>query len=137
MKRSLAITATLLFSAAYPFGQKDIVTSQAIKQNGSLYLTLQVKKGYGIQKKGKNSISVYELANSAATTVNATQKPVKTLTSIKGNTATEDKEYHSELEPITIPIKNKGANYLIKGKLYYCSFSDKFCSITSFSQVVR
>jgi hypothetical protein len=87
-----------------------------VREPGSVAFSLQ--KGYGVQKDGKHELTF---------TAVATGKPVKTLRAFTGTTASEDKKYFNKLNAVEIPADT--GKVRVSGRIFYCSFEQKFCSV--------
>ncbi len=125
----------------------EVISLQSIRKDGNIKLLFMVDKGYGIQKEGPHKITIYRLKNDHATEPNFEKKikiygyDAKSLVDenkpFAGVTTKEDKDYFSRVDSIsyTNATIQKDTPFAIAGKIYYCSFSDKFCSVQSIKKV--
>lgn len=117
MKIAIGI-ALLVLVPIFAFGAQVV---KLVREPGVIAFSLQ--KGYGVQRDGK-----HELVISSA----ATGQTIKAIKSFKGAVATEDKKYFSRLEAQELPeVKGK---IRITGRIFYCSFEQKFCSVQKVDQ---
>lgn len=86
-----------------------------VREPGKVAFSLE--KGYGVQRDGKHEL----------TFTTADGKELKKVTSLTGTIAAEDKKYFSKLNAIQIPVA-KG-KVRVTGRIFYCSFEQKFCSV--------
>jgi hypothetical protein len=81
-------------------------------------VAMVIDRGYGIQKDGK-----HELTFTSVTT----GKTLKVVRGFKGTTAKEDAHYFSRVNAIEIPADS--GKIRVSGRIFYCSFAQKFCSV--------
>lgn len=93
-----------------------------VREPGTIAFSLQ--KGYGVQKEAKNEL----------TFTGPDGKQIKKITAFSGATASEDKKYFSRLSPIQIP-KTTG-KVRVTGRIFYCSFEQKFCSVQKIDEEI-
>lgn len=124
----------------------EAVSATAMKTDNGISVQYRVEKGYGIQKKGPHQITVFALKQGHQLTASISEKinkygtevALKKEISFSGETAEQDKEYFSTVEPYKIEVKEAGADaYAVKGRIFFCSFSDKFCSAQTVNAVAR
>lgn len=141
----LSLLFALVLAASTVFGWEfgtSVVKVKATPNNRAIQFQFDIAKGYGVQKKGENILAVYEGSKSVYA-----KKEIKALlrsrqlrrlaqtTRLRGKTAIEDSHYYSALYPWTAKVQmKKGKYYYLIGKLYFCSFADKFCSVQSVAQ---
>jgi hypothetical protein len=81
-------------------------------------VAFSLQKGYGVQRDGKHELVFTSVA---------TRKILKTVNRLSGTIAPEDQKYFNRLDPITLPA---GAGKVrVTGRIFYCSFEQKFCSV--------
>ncbi len=112
MKRFLG-GAVIGAVAVYAFGAQVV---KIVREPGLVAFSLQ--KGYGVQKEAKNELTFTSVTNG---------KEIKKVTVFTGTTAAEDKKYFSKLNSIHVPA-NAG-KVRVTGRIFYCSFEQKFCSV--------
>lgn len=118
MRRFLA-AAILGAITIHAFGAAVV---KLVREPGSVAFSLQ--KGYGVQKEAKNEL----------TFTTSDGKQFKKITAFSGMTAIEDKKYFSRLTPIQVP-KTTG-KIRVTGRIFYCSFEQKFCSVQKIDEEI-
>ncbi|GEM_PF-2220939 len=125
----------------------DVISVQSIRRDGNIKLLFKVDKGYGIQKDGPHRIIIYKLKKDHSAEPNFEKKvriygyDAKSLVDgnkpFTGVTTKEDKDYFSRVDSVsyTNPTIQKDTPFAIAGKIYYCSFSNKFCSVHTIKKV--
>lgn len=113
--RRLSLTALTLFFAGSlsAFGPGVV---RLVREPAAVAFSLQ--KGYGVQRDGKHELVFTSVA---------TGKIVKTVKAFSGSVAAEDKKYFGRLDPIALPAKS--GKLRVTGRIFYCSFEQKFCSV--------
>lgn len=111
----------LLCLAGFPVLAFGASVVKLVREPGTLALSIQ--QGYGVQKDGKHELTISSVSSG---------QTIKTIKSFKGRTAPEDKKYFNRLEAITIP--ETAGKLRISGRIFYCSFSQKFCSVQKVDQ---
>jgi len=112
MRLVIALWAVAFFSL-HAFGAQVV---KLVREPGTIAFSVQ--KGFGVQKDGKHELTL---------TAVATGKAVKTIKAFDGKIAPEDKKYFSVLKPVELP---EGTGKVrITGRIFYCSFEQKFCSV--------
>ena len=114
-------------------------SSQVIKQNRDVVVALHPNKGFGIQKKAPNTIRLIELKESQAKLAEQIKsgKAIKILKNFKGETAKEDNHYFSSIKAIRLKnVIQKNKKYAIDAKVFFCSFSEKYCSVQVIQQII-
>ena len=142
-KLSLLILLILLTMAGlWAFGQ-EVLKIEPLARGKSVMLRFQLQPGYGVQKAANNELMVYELKNGHEKQKNIRLKIKEygTLlgetTVFRGRTSAKDKDYFDTLQESSIKLKKTSTSQLaLGGKIYYCSFADKFCSVQSISQLI-
>ena len=129
------------------FGFSTGVVKLHTEQNKKkVTLVYSLKNGYGIQKDGPHEISIYKISKkkfsskSGAKGIVQDGKLVKKLKPVKfsGWTAKADKDYFSKVKPVYISVRAKKSEvYAVTSKIYYCSFSDKFCSVEVIEKILK
>lgn len=99
--------------AIYGFGAQVV---KIVREPGNIAFSLQ--KGYGVQKEAKNELTFTSVADG---------KQLKKITTFSGTTAAEDKKYFSKLSSIQVPTGT--GKVRVTGRIFYCSFEQKFCSV--------
>lgn len=108
----------LTLAPVFAFGAQVV---KLVREPGVLAFSLQ--KGYGVQRDGKHELVVSSVA---------TGEIIKSIKVFKGAVAPEDKKYFSRLEAAQLPeVKGK---IRITGRIFYCSFEQKFCSVQKIDQ---
>lgn len=111
MRKILMLLA--LPALLFAFGNSVL---RLVREPGKVAFSLQ--KGYGVQRDGKHELVFTPVAGG---------NPVKTVRVFKGSIASEDKKYFSRLDAIELPA---GSGKLrVTGRIFYCSFEQKFCSV--------
>lgn len=117
MKALLGI-ALLAVVPIFAFGAQVVTL---VREPGAIAFSLQ--RGYGVQRDGKHELVISSVS---------TGQTIKAIKSFKGAVATEDKKYFSRLEAMELPeVKGK---IRITGRIFYCSFEQKFCSVQKIDQ---
>ncbi|MDH4263817.1 MAG: hypothetical protein OEV78_12310 [Spirochaetia bacterium] len=112
------------------------VTINVQNQDKFLEVEMKIKKDFGIQKKGPHEIVIYSLdknytkENDPSKVISEYGKKIQEIKPLKlsGETAKKDNEYFSAVNKFQVPVSTKG-DVAIKAKIYYCSFTDSFCSV--------
>ena len=107
-----SLLVTLCFSL-FAFGAEVV---RIVREPG--VVAMVIDRGYGIQKDGK-----HELTFTSVTT----GKTLKVIKGFKGTTAKEDSHYFSRVNAIELPADS--GNIRVSGRIFYCSFAQKFCSV--------
>jgi len=101
-------------------------------------MIFSLQRGYGLQKDGPHEIAIYKISKKKFSSkdgpkgVTLNGKLVRKVKPVKfsGSTAKADKEYFSKVNPYKMKLLAKKSEvYAVSSKIYYCSFSDKFCSV--------
>jgi hypothetical protein len=111
--RFLLTLMLLSAPSIFGFGAKVV---RIVREPGTVAFSLQ--NGYGVQKNGKHQLIITDAK---------TGRAVSTIRSFKGKTAAADGKYFDRLDAIQIPV-NSGKLH-ISGRIFYCSFEEKFCSV--------
>lgn len=102
----------------FAFGAQVV---KLVREPGGLAFSLQ--KGYGVQRDGKHELIVSSVATGVI---------IKSIKTFKGAVASEDKKYFSRLEAAELPeVKGR---IRVTGRIFYCSFEQKFCSVQKVDQ---
>lgn len=117
MKKFAALTLAVFF-ALDAFGAQVV---RLVREPGTIVFSLQ--KGFGVQRDGKHEI-VFTSVSSG--------KIIKRINAFKGHIASEDKKYFSRLDAIEIP-QNAG-KLKATGRIFYCSFEQKYCSVQKINE---
>ena len=143
MKKALVfIFASLVLSlalSAYGF-KNDVISVFGFKKKDTQYISFNLKPGYGIQKKAPHNIELFKLSKLPYTLDNLQEalkqaKPIKKVKTFAGTTAREDNQYFSRVKPIRVRNSNNGF-LAVRAKVFYCSFAEKFCSVSSLTQII-
>jgi len=102
-----------VFFAVEAFGSAVV---RLVREPGTVAFSLQ--KGYGVQKDGKHELTFTSVS---------TGKILLTVKSFQGSTAPEDKKYFNRLQSISLPAD--AGKIRVTGRIFYCSFAQKFCSV--------
>lgn len=86
-------------------------------------IAFSVEKGYGVQRNAKNELVFIDATSG---------KVLKTVKSFTGSVASEDKKYFNRLDPVALPKVD--GKIRVTGRLFYCSFAEKFCSVQRIDQ---
>lgn len=145
MKKKVLVVAvflSLLATGVFAFGF-DAIKIDARHQGSTLSLNYSVVSGYGVQRKGEHKLNIYllrpghEKATSIRQKIQIYGSLVATLPKFTGTIAKEDNEYFSSLNPqIMKNSKFTRGTLAIQGKIFFCSFADKFCSVQSVAQII-
>ena len=142
---SLFCALLCLSSLGALFNRSDVVRAETfwLQERNYIQLNLFVSDGYGVQKGSLHEIRLYSLEEA-----HQEMKPIKEKIkhygrlvqiekSLSGSTAIKNKKYFSSLSPIIFKkIKSVHQDYVVQGKLFYCSFNDAFCSIYKFETII-
>lgn len=126
---TLFLPAVLIF---WSFGPQ-VIEIDARKSGSRVKANFAIQDGYGVQKDGPHKIILYRLRSGhtsekdMAKKIKKYGKKIKTIQSFTGITAREDKKYFSSVNPVT--FTTGAGEYAIGARVFYCSFSDKFCSM--------
>ena len=136
MKKALVFIFASLVLGAYGF-KSDVISVFGFKKKATQYVSFNLKPGYGIQKKAPHSIELFKLSKRPDNLKEALKqaKPIKKVKTFVGTTAREDNQYFSRVKPIRVRNSNNGF-LAVRAKVFYCSFAEKFCSISSLTQVI-
>ena len=116
--KSVLVVFVFCAAALSAFGAQVV---KLVREPGVVAFSLQ--KGFGIQKDARNELTFTSVA---------TGKPLKTVKVFTGTVAAEDKKYFSRLNAIDLPV-NSG-KVRVSGRIFYCSFEQKFCSVQKVDQ---
>lgn len=143
MKRLLFLGSALLVTTClvgFNFAGPQPVTVRAIRQGAAgVQVLFNVEQGYGVQREGRHKVEVVKLAPNHKKEKDMLKKSklygqsIGTNNHLQGQVAAQDKEYYSSLSPVVVPVKNTAGDLMVTGRLFYCSFSNKFCSVQSFA----
>lgn len=140
---SIIIAATLILGGSLVAFGVTVLEVQPLVTGKAVNLRYSLKNGYGIQKKADNHLIVYQLrsGHEAEKSVRLKIKKYGTeigrLESFRGRTAKQDTDYYDTLQPGTISLAQKPSGSLaLSGRIYYCSFADKFCSVQSITRLI-
>jgi hypothetical protein len=111
-----AIIALITLSLAMPLFSFGAEVVRIVREPG--VIALSIEKGYGVQKDGKHELTITSVASG---------KTIKVIKTFKGATAKEDAKYFSQLKAIELP--SESGPLRITGRIFYCSFEQKFCSV--------
>lgn len=139
----LVLILQAIFISSWAFG-KSVLDIKTLHSGNYLTLTYNLVNGYGIQKKADNHLIIYRLKNehihkraSLRTQIKKYGIEVARVKKFKGKTSKQDRNYFDILYPSKIKLNQKNKYRLaIMGRVFYCSFSDKFCSVQSIAQLV-
>lgn len=123
-KKKFAVASRLTLWAFAALASAEALGAEVIRlirEPGAVAFSVQ--KGFGVQRDGKNEL-VFTDALSG--------KVLKTVREFNGSVASEDKKYFSRLDPIALPRVN--GKIRATGRLFYCSFEQKFCSVQRIDQ---
>ena len=139
MKKALVFIFTSLVLGAYAF-KNDVISVFGFKKKAIQYVSFNLKPGYGIQKKAPHSIELFKLIKRPDNLNNLKEalkqaKPIKKVKNFAGTTAREDNQYFSRVKPIRVRNSNNGF-LAVRAKVFYCSFAEKFCSVSSLTQII-
>lgn len=124
--------------------EAEAVSMKAHKSGKVIEIEFNIKKGYGIQKKGPHELAVFSLKKNFSAKENLGKsfetggklvieiKPVK----FTGNTSHEDEDYFSNVNTVTAPVSVDGKTG-IRARVFYCSFKDFFCSVQNLNAVIE
>ncbi|RME88954.1 MAG: hypothetical protein D6767_09315 [Candidatus Hydrogenedentota bacterium] len=128
---------------SWDFGSEVVTFRLGANAKDGMIIYMNIKQGYGVQKKAENYLALYE-SKTYVTSKKEIKKLVQSgkarkLAEIKklyGVTAKQDPHYFSKLYPWKTRAKLRKLNrqYLV-GRIYFCSFQDKFCSVQSVAKV--
>ncbi len=127
---------------SFDFAGPKPIEASATRRKGGVDVQLVLQKGYGIQRKAGHKIQLVKLALGHEAEKDLLQKirqygkPIAEVSQLDGIVAREDKEYFSQIKPIAIAAQTSG-ELAVTGKIYYCSFSNKFCSVQSIAALVQ
>ncbi|MCC5815860.1 MAG: hypothetical protein JJT78_13990 [Leptospira sp.] len=93
------------------------VATQAMRDGGTVTLSLQAESGFGIQIDAPNQLSAEGLFG---------LKVMSSDLKFKGKPRSDKPEYYSHIEPMTMQVDGKGSIQLT-GKLFYCDYSKNIC----------
>ncbi|AFM11406.1 hypothetical protein [Turneriella parva] len=113
MRQVFALAALTLTYSLFAFGAEVV---RLVREPGTI--ALSIEKGYGVQKDGKHELTISSVT---------TGKTLKVVKAFKGATAKEDAKYFSQLKGIELPAESGPIR--ITGRIFYCSFEQKFCSV--------
>ena len=123
--------------------RSSVVRIEPALSENQIQLKLFLTAGYGIQKGSLHQIDLYVLSPQHEQSKELDEKIkkhgrlVQTQKSLSGITARQNKKYFSLLKPIVFKKpKNISSDYIVQGKLFYCSFQDGFCSIYPFQLLI-
>lgn len=112
----------LCFLPALVFAFGDAVVKFR-KEPGKVQFLVQ--NGFGVQRDGKHTLTFTDAL---------TGKVLKTVHSFQGSIAHEDKKYFNRLDAVELP-RNSGS-VRVKGRIFYCSFAQKYCSVQRIDQTL-
>ena len=139
MKKALVIILASLALSAYSF-KSDVISVFGFKKKAIQYISFNLKPGYGIQKKAPHNIELFKLSKRPNNLDHLKEalkqaKPIKKVKTFAGTTAREDNQYFSRVKPIQ--VRNSKNGFLaVRAKVFYCSFAEKFCSVSSLTQII-
>ena len=136
MKKALVFILASLALSAYGF-KSDVISVFGFKKKAIQYVSFNLKPGYGIQKKAPHNIELFKLSKRPDHLKEALKqaKPIKKVKTLAGITAREDNQYFSRVNPIR--VRNSKNGFLaVRAKVFYCSFAEKFCSVSSLTQII-
>lgn len=106
----------LVLAAVFAVEAFGAAVVRLVREPGTV--AFSVKPGYGVQKDGKHELTFTSVDDG---------KVLLSVKAFQGTTATEDKKYFSKLTPVMIPQKT--GRVRVTGRIFYCSFEQKFCSV--------
>jgi len=118
--KKLALATLVVFFALDAFGAAVV---RLVREPAAIAFSLQ--KGFGVQRDGKHEI-VFTSVSSG--------KIIKKINAFKGHIASEDKKYFNRLNTIEIP-QNAG-KLKATGRIFYCSFEQKYCSVQKINEEI-
>ncbi|MDH5718448.1 MAG: hypothetical protein OEZ22_12550 [Spirochaetia bacterium] len=123
---------------------QTVVNVDPVKDNDSITLYFQISEGFGVQKEGPHKIEVYQLSKDHSKTEDIKEKiskygkKIDSKEKFVGHTASADEDYFDNLDPLVFKQKQfKTGEFAVKAVIYYCSFSDKFCSAQKIEKLVE
>ena len=112
MRRIIALITLASVAPLFSFGAEVV---RLVREPG--VIALAIEKGYGVQKDGKHELTI----------TSASGKTLKVIKAFKGSTAKEDAKYFSQINAIELPAGSEPIH--VSGRIFYCSFEQKFCSV--------
>ena len=123
--------------------RSSVVRIEPALSKNQIQLKLFLTSGYGLQKGSLHQIDLYVLSPRHEQSKELDEKIkkhgrlVQTQKSLSGITARQNKKYFSLLKPIVFKKPgNTSSDYIVQGKLFYCSFQDGFCSTYPFQILI-
>jgi len=114
------VLSLLLAASSYAFGAKVV---RIVRE--PMGVNFSIEKGYGVQKDGKHELTFISMTSGMT---------LKHITSFKGKIAVQDKKYFDRLESVEIP-RDTG-KIRVTGRIFYCSFEQKFCSVQKINEEI-
>jgi len=131
----LLFSYSLLFGYGFSSSTKEALRVSAIKSKQNILVQINIINGYGVQKEANNYVKLYRLRPGHKSIKNLKLKLrkygelVKTNKKLSGYTAMQDKEYFAFLNSLSFKPKYLKGEYLVEYNLFYCSFTEGYCSV--------